>query len=173
MICLAPNAADLRRTQVIRLRGGVTLVDLVITVLIVGILAAVAAPRFAAAAAAMRTEAVARRIAADLNYARRTAILTSRETSVNFALSPAGYVMTGVTNPDRPAEAYQVSLSDLDAGASLASASFNGSALVSYNSYGRPIVSGAALTAGSVDVSVLGGSRTVVVDPNSGEATAP
>ena len=167
------GVAAARRSSVKHAAAGVTLVDLVITVLIVGILAAVAAPRFAASAAAMRTEAVARRIAADLNYARRMAILTSRETSVTFTLSPARYAMTGVTNPDRPAEAYQVTLSDLDAGASLASASFNGTTTGSYNAYGRPLVSGSALTSGSVAGSVVGARRSVVVYVTSGEASAP
>ncbi|QDU90388.1 hypothetical protein Pla175_37920 [Pirellulimonas nuda] len=152
-----------------------SLIDLVITVLIMGILAAVAGPRFAATSAGLRSEAVARRIAADLNYARRHAILNSRECTITFNLSPPGYAMVGVADPARVGRTYQVALSDLDGGAAVASAAFNSTRSVTYNAYGLPLAGSpaAALASGAVVVAVAGASRTIVVDKDTGEATLP
>jgi Tfp pilus assembly protein FimT len=154
-------------------RSGATLIDLVITVLVMGILAAVAAPRFASALARLQAEAGARRVAGDLNYARRVAIQTSRQTTVAFRTSPAGYDMTAVDDPAYPGQAYSVDLSAVGAGLALQSAVFNGGATIHYNAYGRPLVGGAALTTGTVVVSVGGQTRSVIVNVDTGEATVP
>ena len=156
-------------------RHGVTLVDMIITVLILGILSAVAAPRFADVTAQLRSEAVARRIAADLNYVRRIAMQKSSETSVTFTLSPPGYATTGVMHPDRPAEAYQAALANIDVNAALASVNLNAGATVYYNAYGRPLTgpSRTPLTTGSIIVSFGNRQFTVTINPSTGEATTP
>ena len=154
-------------------RKGVTLVDLVITVLIIGILAAAAAPRFATALARLRAESGARRIASDLNYARRCAMQTSRQTTVTFRSSPAGYDMTNVEHPARPGQPYQVNLSDIDASLALTSFNFNGGASISFNTYGRPLAGNTALTTGVVTISSGGQSSTATVSAQTGEAAVP
>lgn len=154
-------------------RTGATLVDLVITVLIIGILAAAAAPRFANAVARMRAEAVARRIASDLNYARRTAMQASVATTVTFRATPAGYDMTKVSHPAHPKQSYSVEIADVDSGVALSSVQFNGGLVLSFDLYGRARVSGAALTSGTVVVQSGGHSFTVAIDPSTGEASVP
>ncbi len=52
------------------LHHGFTMMDLVITMLIIGILAAVAAPKFVDSLHRMRAEAAAKRIMVDLSYAQ-------------------------------------------------------------------------------------------------------
>ncbi len=154
-------------------RAGVTLVDLVITVMIVAILAAVAMPRFASTVSRLRTEAVARRIASDLNFARRTAIQTSRTTSVTFAAAPAGYTMTGVEHPAYPSQAYVVAVADIDGSVALQSFNFDGGPVLSFNTYGRPLVGSNALAVGAVVVASGGHALSVVVDPSTGETSVP
>lgn len=63
---------------------GVTLVELTMVVLIIDILAMVAAPRHIGSLAHFRVEAAARRIAADLEWARQTARTTGVNQTVTF-----------------------------------------------------------------------------------------
>lgn len=156
-----------------RWRCGMTLVDLVITVLIVGILAAVAAPRFTDAAARLNAESVARRIAGDLNYARRIARQTSRTVSITFRATPPGYDMTGVEHPAHAAQSYSVNIADIDGSVRLSSYNFDGGAKVSFNNYGRPLVGSLALVAGTVVVRSGSHSVNVTIDPSTGEASIP
>ncbi len=153
--------------------AGVSLVDLVITILIMGILAAAALPKFADALAKMRAEAVARRVVSDLNYARRNAIQTSKAATITFTTSPPRYTMTGVKNPNFPQQDYVVNLVDVDSAVSLQAVSFNSGMVLSYNTYGRPLVGANALTAGSLVVRSGSFLFTVTVDPATGEAAIP
>ena len=156
-----------------RERTGATLVDLVITILIMGILAATAMPRFASVVARLRTEAVARRVVSDLNFARRSAIQSSRTVVITFAASPAGYSMNGVTHPAFPAQSYAVSLADVDSTVQLQTFSFNSGPVLTFNAYGRPLVGTNPLTTGSVVLKNGSHTFTVVVDPATGESSIP
>lgn len=136
-----------------------------------GILAAVGAPKFAAVMSRLRTEAVAKRIAADLNYARQTAIRTSRSVNIAFRASAAGYDMNGVEDPAKPSKAYSVALADVDSSVALNSFSFNGGAQLSFNNYGCPLVGASPLTSGTVVVRSGQITFTVIVSSATGEAT--
>lgn len=149
---------------------GTTLIDLVICILVMGILAAIGVPRFASTVSRLRCEAVAKRIASDLNYARRVAIQTSRVVTVTFRNEIPGYDMTGVTNPANPSALYSVNLSDVDSSVALAGINFNSGSSFSYNNYGRPQVGTLALSSGSVTVSSGEHSFVVVVSVTTGEA---
>ena len=152
-------------------RRGATLIDLTICVLVMGILAAVGAPKFAAVMSRLRSEAVAKRIAADLNYARQAAIRTSRKVSITFRASPAGYDMSGIEDPANPSKAYSVALADIDSSVVLNSFSFNGGTQLSFNNYGCPLVGVSPLAAGTVVLRSGQNSFTVFVSPATGEST--
>lgn len=154
-------------------RGGATLVDLIITVLILGILAATAMPRFAEVTARLRTEAVARRVAADLNFARRATMQTSRTVTLTFQSAPAGYSLAGATHPAYPHTPYAVTFADVDSTVQLQSCSFNGGSTLSFNAYGRPLAGANALTAGTVVLRNGSHTFSVVVNPATGEAALP
>jgi type IV fimbrial biogenesis protein FimT len=148
-------------------RRAFTLVELVVVVLLMGILTAVAAPRFNAALSRSRVEAACQRIKTDLAWARQTALTKSATQSVQFFTSPARYTVTGVADLDRQANAYSVALDDATYRSSIQSATLGADAIVQFNRYGQPD-SGGTITVRSGSV-----TRTVTVDAATGGASVP
>lgn len=146
-------------------RNGFSLIDLTITVMIMGIVAATASPRFAALLTSYTAEATARRIAADLNYAASAASQTSQSVTVTFDVPGNSYSVTGVDSPDHPGSAWTVPLASSGSNVALASADFATSQAVTFNAYGRPN------NPGSITVSSGSDSATVLVDSATGRAT--
>lgn len=87
-------------------RGGTTLIEVTVVVLLLGIVAAVAQPRFSRALSAYRLDAAAERVRADLEYARTLARVQSRTTTVRFTTGAATgggfYRFDSVASPDQP-----------------------------------------------------------------------
>ena len=144
-----------------------TLIELVVVLFIVGLLAAVAVPRFAGSAVRQRVDAAARRVAADLNLARRHAYQASTSQTVGFDVLADSYKLAGMPDPDRPAVDYEVDLNDEPYQAELLSANFSGNAKVIFDAYGMPDFGG------TIVVAVGDRKRTVNVDPDTGEAYLP
>lgn len=142
-------------------RPGMSLVDVVVTVLIIGILTVAAAPRFADSLSRHRVEAAARRLAADLKYARTHARVKNRAETVSF--DPAGdrYSLSTASRMGRPSQPYETALGD-DFQVDLVSADFTGSAAVTFNAYAVPSAGGAVV------VTAGGHQRTIVVAADSG-----
>lgn len=146
--------------------------ELVVTVLVIGILAAAATPQFAGALVHYRVETIAARIVADLNFARRTAINTSSNCTVQFTVSPPQYQMTGVADPHHPAQNYAVNLSEEDASLAFVTVDFDSNTNVTFNQYGLPVTGSpsAPLTAGVIMLTVGSEARVVQIDPATGKA---
>jgi type II secretion system protein H len=144
-----------------------SLIELIVVLVIVGVLAAVAIPRFAGSAVRQRVDAAARRVAADLNLARRHAYHASASQSVGFDVSANSYRLAGLPDPDHPAVDYEVCLSDQPYQAQLVSADFSGFEKVTFDAFGAPN------NGGAVVVAVGDQKRIVVVDPDTGEAYLP
>ena len=147
--------------------------------LIVGILAAVASPRFAEALNYYRVEAAAARIAADLNYVRRYAANTSANRAITFTVdknSSHAYKTngsTGVPDPRHPAVNLMVHFKQEMPGVDLISATFDGTSEITFNQYGLPLAGDplAPLTSGTIVISHGMSQRTIVIDPTTGKAT--
>ena len=156
-------------------RGGITLIDLVVTILIIAITAATAAPRMTEALSAYRVRTAAEHVAADLNYARRYARITSSNCTASFTLDPPSYVLSGVPASNHSGADQAANLDDLGYGISFTTADFDGEAMVMFNQYGRPIVpsTGAPLASGVITVQSGNASQNIVIDAATGKASLP
>ncbi len=143
-------------------RSGFTLVELAIVLAIMGLIAGMAAPRYAAAAARYRLKAAAHRIAIDLAQARTAARASSTAVRVTFSMTePAQYQLSGGGGlPSSTAvivgnDPYRVKIKDVN---------FAGSAAVIFDGYGS-----------AVDGDILIGSgglvATIHYDNSSGVTT--
>ena len=91
-------------------RGGFTLGELLITILVVGMLAAVAAPRLGRSIDDHRADAAAMRVESDLELARHCARMAGQNRTVSCQAGGAGSTLTGVDDPDHPGRVYSVDL---------------------------------------------------------------
>ena len=167
-------------------RTGFTLVELTIALLIMGILAAVAAPRYIQATARFRCEAAAKRIAADLNLVRECGNSKGGVSGgewVTFDASLDNYRLWNDPDIDRPTNEYWVHLQKTAYPVDLVSATFtnvNGYTdlfTIKYDMHGcaksgwPPIFPDAPLTSGQIVVQSGSEQRTVVISPVTGKAS--
>lgn len=149
---------------------GMTLVELVVVISLVGLLALVAVPRFAGRDE-VELRAAARRVAADLRWAQARAIATRTRHGVVFDAATGRYtVYRGA--PSTPADDFLRPGSPMRRGVepvTLVSADFDGAPRVEFDSMGVPWSASGELTApGRVVLAVSGAADTVVVEPLTG-----
>jgi prepilin-type N-terminal cleavage/methylation domain-containing protein len=143
-----------------------SLLEISIVLAIIGVLAAIAVPRFGNSITKQSADGAARRIAADLELARRTAI--NKSTAQTFRLldgSAPGYTLVGLPHRDRPTETYSVSFAHDCYGAARVSYNFGGDLDLIFDMYGVPD------SAAQLVVRVGAQQRTIVVDAQSGRAS--
>lgn len=142
-----------------------SLVDLVVVMLIVGILSAVAIPRFGAALSRQRLQVAARRVKLDIERTRDLALSTRTEQSIRFYTSSSDerYKILNLPDPDHPGEEYQVFLGRHPYNANLDSADFGGDKKLTFSGFGLPE------DGGSVTLEVGVNSSTISVDGSSGQ----
>jgi prepilin-type N-terminal cleavage/methylation domain-containing protein len=158
------NAAAARGACLLQ---GFTLIELVIVVLIMGIAAATAAPKFAHSLRQSQLDAACLRIKADLNLARQTAIGRSSSQSVQFTAGSGAYTLPGMTHPDHPSLTYSVNLSGEPYAATVSAVSFGGSSTIQFDRFGQPNAGG------TITVTVGASTETVTVEATNGVVTIP
>lgn len=148
-------------------RRAFTLVDVTISVLILGIMSAVAAPRFVDSLQRRRVLMAARKIQADLQFARRTAMARGTDVTFQFDTVLHQYSIVGVDRADRVGVAFLVDLTDSPYESKLVSADLGGDTIVQFNYHGVPD------SGGTVRVQAGSYQQTVTIDPDTGRATIP
>ena len=148
-----------------RTSGAFSLLEVILVLAIIAIAAVIAVPRYARALVRYRAETAARRLAADLEYARTLAHHASGNQAVVFDTAADGYTLTGRTDPDRAGQPYTVALAGDPYRADLVAADFGGTASVTFDAYGTPD------SGGTVRLEVGDYAFTVTVDGQSGDIT--
>jgi type II secretion system protein H len=146
-------------------RTAFTLLEVVIVLVIMGIISAIAVPRYANALARHRLDAAATRIVADLSLARQQAKTSGTTQTVRFNLVKNVYELDGVQHLDHAGRNYEVLLSQEPYRTEIVSADLGGDAEIIFDSYGVPDSGGTVvLQAGKYQ-------KTVAVEAGSGRAS--
>ncbi len=119
-------------------RRAFTLIEMVVVVMVMGILAGIAAPKYSEMLSTARLDTASKRVAADLRFARAEALRTSRPQTIEFDIVDQEYRFNRSADPDHPGQLYRVDLSGDPYYVELAAADFGGDALITFDAYGVP-----------------------------------
>jgi prepilin-type N-terminal cleavage/methylation domain-containing protein len=145
--------------------SGFSVIELVLVLLVIAITAAIAAPRYGDALARFRADAAARRVANDLALVQARARSTGTSCAVNFDISANRYQLPGESDFKRSGTTYTVDLAGDPYYASMGTAVFGATSVVTFNGFGVPS------NAGYVRLSVGKAVRTISIDADNGVAT--
>jgi Tfp pilus assembly protein FimT len=128
-------------------------------------MAAIAAPRYRDSLSRYRTDAAARRIAADFSFAQARARASSTTRSVSFDSASSIYCLSGEQNLNFSTGTYSVNLTSEPYYVSISTLNLGGNTSVTFNGYGVPSCSG------YVQIGAGSASRKISIDPDTGAAS--
>ena len=146
-------------------RLGFTFLELVVVILITGIIAAIAVPRFSESVTRYRVESLAWRIVADLETVRQTARAASAAKTFTVDTSSHAYTLGGVTHPDHAMTPYTVYLEEYVPMAHFGTVNLGGDTGIGFNGFGYPD------SGGTIEIVIGSQAVTISVDPQTGQAT--
>lgn len=141
------------------------MLELALVVVIIGIISAIAIPRYAGAMSRHRLNLAADRVEADLEFARRQARLASSQRTVVFSSSLGVYRMTDLPGLDDPDATYEVRLGDEPYGVEIVKANLGGDQEIVFDGFGVPD------SGGAIVLSAGGFQMTVTVDDAAGRTS--
>ncbi len=151
------------RAAFLRAGRGFTLIEVLVVLAVMAVLAAMAVPRYGRALARYRVDAAARRVVADMSYARQRARAMSQSVTVKFGTS--WYTIVGMSDPDHRSASYVVDLAQEPYLVEIQGADFDGMSEVTFNGFGTPSAGGMLkICAGKIE-------RPVYLDVRTGETT--
>jgi type II secretory pathway pseudopilin PulG len=122
-----------------------SLFELLFVISIISIVAAMGIPRYGQSVARYRAECAARRVAADLMFARSSAKAASAERLITFNTVAGSYTISATRHLDHAARPYTVALVDAPYHATLQYADFGGAPQAQFDMYGNPKWSGTVI----------------------------
>lgn len=143
-------------------RAGFTLLELVVALAILAIISSAAIPRFLRGLARQRMSAAARKVDADLRWARQRAVQSGAACTLSFSPAARSYRLKRGTPAALGADLFETTLADEPFCIASLTADFGGDALLSFDAYGLPD-SGGTLVLSSGGVSV-----TITLDTDTG-----
>ncbi len=155
------------------LRPGYTFVELVLVLLICSVLMAAAVPRYSNSLMQFRVESAAKRVAADIVFAQRQALVQGKSQAIQFTPDggtpgiPNTYAMPTVKYVNFAAAGVVVDLTKSPYQVKVNSASFAPGTTLTFDRYGVPS------SAGSVVVAAGSATKTVNVSATTGRVTIP
>lgn len=147
-------------------RRGFTFMDLAITILIMGILTAVAVPKFADTLHRHRLTNAARQLKADIDLARRFARAKTSSETLTFNTTSESFSFSSLTDPNHHSLLKLIDLSKSPFQCEITDVNFNSTTAVTFNSYGVPD------NGGTITLSCASYQMVVTVDAETGGATS-
>lgn len=138
-------------------RSAFSFIELLIVMMLLGIMAGIAAPRYQAAINSTHIEVAAKRLAADLRRARAGAIQKATAHTIAFHVGNSTYSSSDLSDLDHPEETLVESVGRGGFMVQMTSADFGGMSTITFDWRGEPSFFG------SVDLAVEGLTATVSV----------
>jgi prepilin-type N-terminal cleavage/methylation domain-containing protein len=159
--------------------NGFTIIELVIVIVLLGIMA-MAVSITLTPSSSIRLDTAAKRVAADLRYAKSTAFSYSKWYGVTFQTDPTntytvfqtnGTMDATIKDPASLGNNFIVNIPALYGGVTLSSVNIAGGSKVEFNPVGTPYndKNGTAISsAGAITLQYLGNTKTIYITPNTG-----
>ena len=148
-----------------------SLIELTIVILILGILSAVAAPRLGDSVRGSRLRAAANQIASHVDYIRRAAINEGRSTELIVDSTMDHYRSTNVDFPEKLGSLINVSVKPTFDSEFELSADFDSSSSLTFDFEGIPRVAGTAMQSGMISIGYGDHAYDIVIAPAIGTTT--
>lgn len=145
--------------------GGFTLIELVLVIAIITVVAAIALPRYADALERYRADTAARRLAADLGYARSQARTSGKPQVVSFNVTARSYSMAGVTDLRGKLGTYTVGLGESPFHLESMKLELGGATQITFDPYGG------ASVGGTIKVRTPNITRQVILNASAGKVS--
>ena len=148
-------------------RSGFSLIELTVTMMLVGITAAVVVPKISGAVTTTRLNATAMQMVADFETARRYAISTSTSQEIQVVTANNEYILKDMPDMNHPNVAsYTVDLNELQGTVSILSVDFNSTDSMTFDMYGKPNHGGTVVIQSGTQI------RTITIDASTGKVTS-
>ena len=145
-----------------KFRSAYTLIELVIVLFIMGIVCAIAFPRYSSALAKHRVTRAADRVVADLRLAKSYALMRSAAVYVDLSTSTHTIGLRDITDFERGGRQQIVQLNADPYFTSIVNLSLSGQAYVQFSGYGEPVNTGTITLQSGGETKVISVTRTTV-----------